>query len=128
MFDTVKPKVMPPQNASDDLPDELHFSDRYLFGMLWRFMRPFLPQLIVVFLMILGVTGLTILLPLIVQRAVDGPITSRDLEGLIPLGIAYFAAIVLLFVLRFAHIYLLQTVGQTALVNLRQTLFAHILR
>jgi ATP-binding cassette, subfamily B, multidrug efflux pump len=103
-------------------------SDRYLLWMLGRFLRPYIPHLIVTFLLLMGVTGLTLLTPYLIQQAVDGPITSGDLDGLIPYGIVYFVAIIITFWLRFAHTYLLQTVGQNALVNLRQTLFEHILR
>lgn len=104
------------------------FSDRYLLWMLAQFLLPFWKQVVMVFLMLGAVTALTLLPPYLIQRAVDGPITEGDLEGLIPFAILYFACIPSIFVLRFLHIYLLQTVGQTALLNLRQRLFEHILR
>ncbi len=103
-------------------------SDRYLVGMLGRFLAPYWFQLVVVFALLLSVSGLTLLLPYLIQRAVDGPITSGDLDGLIPYGVVYFGIIVLIFIVRFGHTYLLQTVGQSALVDLRQTLFEHILK
>ncbi len=103
-------------------------TDRYLVWMLARFIRPFWRDLLLVFLMLIGVTALSLLPPYLIQRAVDGPITTGDLDGLVPYGIIYFASILVLFLLRFGHTYLLQTVGQNALVNLRQALFEHILR
>ncbi|MBL8165091.1 MAG: ABC transporter ATP-binding protein [Anaerolineae bacterium] len=103
-------------------------TDRYLVWMLARFIRPFWRDLLLVFLMLIGVTALSLLPPYLIQRAVDGPITAGDLDGLVPYGIIYFASILVLFLLRFGHTYLLQTVGQNALVNLRQALFEHILR
>jgi ATP-binding cassette subfamily B multidrug efflux pump len=125
-----KQTSLPPSDpkALHDYLETDKMTDRALVWMLAKFMAPFWPQLILVLIMLAGVTVLTVLLPYLVKVAVDGPITSGDLEGLIPFGIIYFVAIVVLFVLRFSHIYLLQTVGQTALVNLRQTLFEHILR
>ncbi len=104
------------------------FSDRYLFWMLARFVRPYLRELTTVFAMLLGVTISTLLPPYLIQEAVDGPIQRGDLNGLIPFGIAYLVAVLIGFVLRFGHTYLLQTVGQKALVNLRQALYEHILR
>lgn len=113
---------------SEPTTREENVSDRYLFGMLARFLAPFWFQLVLVFLLLIVVTSLTLVLPYLIQQAVDGPITAGNLNGLIPYGIAYFAAIFLLFVARFAHTYLIQSVGQNALVNIRQTLFEHILR
>lgn len=139
---------MPNQNSKDNQPENakaettdvnsarrsildlkpIYVSDRYLFWMLSKFVAPYWRDLIVVFLMLIGVTGLSLLPPYLTQRAVDGPITSGDLNGLIPYGIVYFLSVLGLFILRFGHTYLLQTVGQNALVSLRQALFEHILR
>lgn len=111
-----------------DQPAASQVTDRYLFWMLGKFLSPFWKDIGLVFLMLIGVTSLSLLPPYLIQRAVDGPITSGNLEGLIPYGIIYFAAVLGLFALRFGHTYLLQTVGQNVLVNLRQALFEHILR
>jgi ATP-binding cassette subfamily B protein len=114
--------------SSNPITPEEKVSDRYLFGMLARFLAPFWFQLLLVFLMLVVVTALTLALPYIIQLAVDGPITDGDLSALIPYGIIYFVAIVVLFAARFGHTYLIQSVGQNALVNIRQTLFEHILK
>ena len=106
---------------------EVKVTDRYLFGMLARFLAPFWLQIVVVFALLLVVTGLTLLLPYLVQRAVDGPIHDGNINGLVPYGLAYFGTILALFAARFGHTYLLQTVGQNTLVNIRQKLFEHIL-
>jgi ATP-binding cassette subfamily B protein len=103
-------------------------TDSFLIGMIARFIAPYWKQIAVVLLLLLMVSGLTLLLPYLIQRAVDGPITQGDLQALIPYGVVYFLTIVVIFVLRFGHTYLLQTVGQSALVDLRQTLFTHILK
>jgi ATP-binding cassette subfamily B protein len=121
-----------PKNAMPQ-PDryaevEVYVSDKSLIWMLAKFLIPYARSLFLVFVMLAGVSFFSVLLPLLIQQAVDGPITTGNLQGLIPLGIVYFVSIVVLFVLRFAHIYLLQTVGQSALVNLRQTLFEHLLK
>lgn len=102
--------------------------DRYLLQLFGRFLRPFSLQLLIVFALLLGVTLLTLLPPYLIQRAVDGPIRNADLPGLMPYGLIYFGSIIAVFVLRFSHTYLLQTVGQQALMNIRQMLFEHILR
>ncbi|MCU0497346.1 MAG: ABC transporter ATP-binding protein/permease [Anaerolineae bacterium] len=113
---------------TNQIPIRQALTDRYLLRMLARFVTPYWKQLMLVFLMLLGVTGLSLLPPYLIQRSVDGPITEGNLAGLIPYAVFYFLCIPALFVLRFGHIYLLQTVGQSALMNLRQTLFEHILK
>ncbi|MBI1280162.1 MAG: ATP-binding cassette domain-containing protein [Anaerolineaceae bacterium] len=103
-------------------------NDRYLIGMLSHFLRPFWKELVLIFLMLIGVTLLSLLPPYLTQRAVDGPIQNKDLQGLVPYGVVYLLAVIGLFILRFAHTFLLQNVGQNALVDLRQALFEHILQ
>ncbi len=120
-----RPFTPPPLPST--IPDA-QFSDRYLLQLFGRFLHPFLVQLGAVLLMLFGVTLLTLLPPYLIQRAVDGPIKNKDLPGLLPYGFAYLGSVIVIFFLRFAHTYLLQTVGQSALMNLRQVLFEHILR
>lgn len=104
-------------------------SDRYLVSMLARFLAPYTWQLAVVFVLLLAVTLVSLAPPYLIQRAVDGPITqARPLDELLPYGVLYFVAIIGTFILRFSYTYMLQTVGQNALLDLRQTLFEHILR
>lgn len=113
---------------SEPTSPEEKVSDRYLTGMLARFLAPYWLQLLIVFALLLVATGMTLVLPLIVQRAVDGPIAAKDSNGIVPYGLAYFAAIIVMATARLAHTYILQDVGQRALVAIRQTLFSHILR
>ncbi len=108
--------------------DAAPINDRRLFRLLARFILPYWRRMIGVFVLLLTVTGLSLLPPYLIQRAVDGPIKQQDLSGLIPYGVLYFVVVLITFILRFTQTYLLQTVGQNALMNLRQTLFEHILR
>ena len=111
-------------------------SDVSLIRMLGDFLRPYWKHLLLVFLLLLSVSGLSLSLPFLIKQAVDGPIAAavenptaeHDLSGLVPYGIAYFSIVALLFALRFGYTYLLQTVGQNALMNVRQALFEHIMR
>lgn len=103
-------------------------TDRHLLWMVGKFLVPYWRQLLIVFLLLLAVSGMTLLMPYLIQQAVDGPISSGELERLIPYGVLYLILVLVVFVFRFVHTYMLQTVGQSALVDLRQTLFEHILR
>ncbi len=110
------------------LDSEYDVSDRHLYKMLARFVFPYWRSLIGVFVLLLGVTAVTLLPPYLIQRVVDGPLTDGDLDGLIPFAVIYLLSIPTLFALRFSHVYLLQTVGQNALMDLRQELFEHIIQ
>jgi ATP-binding cassette subfamily B multidrug efflux pump len=103
-------------------------TDRGLIVLLWRFVAPYRRSVVIVFVLLLAVTLLSLLPPYLVQRTVDGPILHHDLPGLVPYGVLYFLIILLTFCLRLSHTILLQWVGQKALMNLRQTLFEHILK
>jgi ATP-binding cassette subfamily B protein len=111
-------------------------SDASLIRMLGDFLRPYWKHLLLVFLLLVSVSALSLSLPYLMKQAIDGPISaavanptgSHDLSALIPYGAAYFSIVALLFVLRFSYTYLLQTVGQNALMNVRQALFEHIMR
>lgn len=124
---SVNPKLAGSPSGDDATNKRDKMTDRYLVGMIAHFMLPYWKQLVIVFVMLGIVTGLTLLPPYLIQRAVDGPITNGDLSGLIPFAVFYFLCIPSMFVVRFGYIYILQTVGQSALLNLRQRLFEHIL-
>lgn len=103
-------------------------SDRYLLWMLGLFLKPYLLQLGVIFALLLGVSLLSLLPPFLIQQAVDGPIASGQADGLVPIAVVYMAIVPLIFGMRFYYTYLLQTVGQNALVAIRQRLYDHVAR
>src|SRR5258708_28683472 len=103
-------------------------NDRRLVLLFGRFLSPYWRRVILVFLLLIAITALSLLPPYLIQRAVDGPIHDQNLSALLPYGIVYFIIILCTFILRFSQTYVLQSVGQDALLNLRQTLFEHILK
>src|SRR5437763_15194881 len=107
---------------------EQRITDRGLVVLLGRFVLPYWRSVIVVFFLLLAVTLLSLVPPYLIQRTVDGPILQHNMPGLIPYGVLYFVIILITFCLRLAHTILLQTVGQKALMGMRQTLFEHILK
>ncbi len=61
---------------------------------LWRlrgYLRPHLKALAVMSLAAIGAVGLTIAIPLVTKALIDGPITERDLSGVLPLGLLALA-------------------------------------
>ena len=66
--------------------------------------------------------------PYILQLAIDGPVTQRNANGLWPLALLYAATALGMFVLNYAYTFFLQQAGQRALADLRERMFAHMLR
>jgi ATP-binding cassette subfamily B protein len=61
---------------------------------LWRlrrYLRPHLTALVIMSLAAVGAVGLTIAIPLVTKALIDGPITERDLSGVLPLGLLALA-------------------------------------
>lgn len=57
---------------------------------LWRlrgYLRPHARALTVMSLAAVGAVGLTIAIPLVIKALIDGPITERELGGVVPLGL-----------------------------------------
>lgn len=61
---------------------------------LWRlrgYLRPHAGALTIMALAAVGAVGLTIAIPLVIKALIDGPITERDLSGVLPLGLLALA-------------------------------------
>ena len=57
----------------DEKPEIKSISDSFLMKMLWRFLRPYLWQLIGVGVLLFAVAAMQLLLPYLVKTAIDGP-------------------------------------------------------
>jgi len=93
---------------------------------LFSYMKPYKREIIVVlFLMIMSI-GITLVNPLLMQRAIDVNITNKDYYGLILLGvIALIINFALLLFIRF-RIKIMAKVCNSILVTIRQELYIHI--
>jgi ATP-binding cassette, subfamily B, multidrug efflux pump len=87
----------------------------------WRF-------LLAALLLLAAVAGLNVLPPYLLQQAIDGPVARGESQGLLPLGLTYAGAALLVFLLTVAQVYLIQQAGQRALADLRVRLLDHMLR
>ena len=61
---------------------------------LWRlrgYLRPHARALAIMSLAAIGAVGLTITIPLVTKALIDGPITERDISGVLPLGLIALA-------------------------------------
>lgn len=102
--------------------------DGRLMRRLLRFITPYRRQVAVAMLLLLGAVLVDLATPLLVRRAIDGPISQGNVAGIWPIFGVYLVILALSFVFRYSQVYILQNVGQKAMVDLRMTLFAHIQR
>lgn len=102
--------------------------DRELVRLFARFLAPYRWQVLGIFGLLVVISGLNVVLPYLIQLAVDNPIKDRDINGLLLLGAIYLAVILATFAVRFGQMYWLHRVGQSALLDLRQSLYEHIIQ
>jgi ATP-binding cassette subfamily B protein len=114
---------------------EAHFNDDIILGKAYdarlvrrlaTFVKPYWRQLALAVFLLLGAALTELVPPLLVQRAIDGPIAARQLDGLWPIFALFVTALLLTFAMRYAHNYIIQSIGQQVMVDLRVRLFRHI--
>ncbi|MCG8352874.1 MAG: ABC transporter ATP-binding protein/permease [Chloroflexales bacterium] len=114
---------------------EAHFDDDIILGKAYdarlvrrlaTFVKPYWRRLILAILLLLGAALTELVPPLLVQRAIDGPIATRQLDGLWPIFALFVTALLLTFAMRYAHNYIIQSIGQQVMVDLRVRLFRHV--
>ena len=93
-----------------------------------RHLRPHTLRMAAAFGCMIGTTGLNLLAPLLIKIAIDGPIATGDVLGLMAVTAALGAAFVGIYVLSALQRYLLSWVGQRVLATLRAELFHHLQR
>lgn len=100
--------------------------DSRLIRRLSVFLRPHWRQLGVALALLIGAALVELVPPLLVKQAIDGPIAARQIEGLWPIFAIYIVVLALRFGLRYSHNYLMQSVGQRVMMDIRIHIFRHI--
>lgn len=93
---------------------------------LLAYLRPYWKQMGAALLCMLGVTGLTLLIPYLMKIAYDSDILNGDIPGLVRTAITLAGAYAGLYLFTAVQRYLLSWVGQRVLSNLRSGLFRHL--
>lgn len=102
--------------------------DRALVELMASTVRPHWRPLALALLLLLLTAAMNAVPPYILQLAIDGPVSQRNASGLWPLALLYGATALGMFVLNYAYTFFLQQAGQRALADLRERMFAHMLR
>lgn len=121
-------------------PDENVKPDRATLIRLYQYAKPYIPQFLGIFALILLSTGMTLMQPRLVQLMIDNHIPVLSDAQALPesLGQAtagantlvwlYLGTVITAFAATYAQVYLLQHTGQKILLTIRQNLYTHILR
>lgn len=110
--------------------------DARLARRLWPYVKPYMNLLIAAFVLLLAITGADLIGPAIIALAVDHDIVpigsaahaslaTRE-HGVLLLGLAYFGALLLGFLLRYGQTYLSGLIGQHIMYDMRATIFGHL--
>jgi len=102
--------------------------DSRLVRRLWRYVRPHRALLVSSILLMLAVSVVQLVQPYLVKVAIDEHILAGKNEGFAKIVLAFLAALVGEFVLRFAQLYVLERTGQNVVFDLRSELFSHLQR
>jgi ATP-binding cassette subfamily B protein len=98
-----------------------------LLKFLWPYFRRFSKRIILALILLLISTGLSILGPVLLRRAIDVEIPQKDLQGLLVLSLIYFIIQGTNFILGYQQRVLLGTIGEQAITALKEDLFAWML-
>lgn len=100
--------------------------DGQVVSRLLAYLRPHRLKMIVAFVLMLAVTGLTLAIPLLLKVAIDNFIASNDAVGLAQVSFIMAVMYVALYGAASGQRYLLSWVGQRVLATLRGQLMRHL--
>ncbi len=100
--------------------------DGQVVGRLLAYLRPHRAKMVVAFLLMLVVTGLTLGIPLLLKVAIDRFIAASNANGLAQVSIIMAVMFLALFGAASGQRYLLSWVGQRVLATLREELMRHL--
>ncbi|GAC1646552.1 MAG: ABC transporter ATP-binding protein [Herpetosiphon sp.] len=100
--------------------------DGRLMRRLLGYVKPYGGQVVAALGLLFGAALADLTPPLLIARAIDGPIARRDIAGVWPIFWLYIVLIFASFVLRYGQVYLMQTIGQQVMIDLRVKLFSHL--
>lgn len=101
-------------------------SNLQLLSLFWQFLRSQKLKLILVALILPFSSFSYSVQPLILQKAIDGPLMTKDLDGLWFYTGLFLAAIILNFFIQVFQFWYVNSIGQNLVADIREKLFIHI--
>ncbi len=102
--------------------------DARLMRRLWTFVDPYRGRVLLALALLVGESLAAIAPPYLLQQAIDGPLTEGRPSGVWLYFWLFVLAAIASFGFRYAQAFVMQTVGQQVMVDLRKRIFGHIQR
>lgn len=102
--------------------------DSRLMRRLGIFVQPYWRLLALAMVLLFGAALIELAPPYLVRQAIDGPIAAHDVGGITPLFVLYVGALLAAFGCRYGQTYIMQSIGQQVMVDIRMRIFSHIQR
>ncbi len=93
---------------------------------LFRYMLKYVLKILLVLLLMAGTITISLINPLIIEKAVNVHIKNGDMESLLKLGIVAVAINILFVILVKIRMYIMALISNDVLVRIRQELYTHI--
>ena len=113
----MKTRTTTPKDAVDT---QTRAYDTRLIRRMLPYVRPHVPLLLVSLGLLLLVSLAQLAQPYLIKLVIDGPLASKETEGLLTLALLYASAAFTEFALRFAQMYSLEKTGQQSPSNSRR--------
>jgi ATP-binding cassette subfamily B protein len=124
-------------SAADDVDAQGAIYDRRLAGRLLRFLKPYRKEVVLSVLLLAVLSVFEVAGPYLTKVAIDTYVKPTEKagavalppdagHGLLLLGVAYIAVLVVAFGLRYLQTYIMSMVGQRAMQDLRLSIFRHL--
>jgi ATP-binding cassette subfamily B protein len=97
---------------------------RRLLGFVW----PYKWELTIAIVLMVGSALVELIPPFLIRTAIDGPIAQGNVAGVWPIFYVYVATLVLSFVFRYVQTYMMQSMSQRVIIDIRMAIFRHIQR
>jgi ATP-binding cassette, subfamily B, multidrug efflux pump len=102
--------------------------DAGLMRRLLGYLRPYIPQVTVAFVAIVGSSLLQLAQPYLMKIAIDDHIATGDLSGLDWLALGFLAILIGSFILEYLQTWTLQITGQYVMFDMRMQIYGHLQR
>lgn len=102
--------------------------DAVLMRRFIKYLAPYKWLAVLSLLFILAEVGMSLTRPIILGRAIDGPVAAHDKIGLIHYSLIFLGSILILGIFEFANLYTTNLLGQNIMRDLRVKVFSHLQR
>lgn len=113
-------------NTTKQDEQSVHISQKKTLLRLYRYLLFFKKEVILVFLIMAISISITLINPLIIERAIDIYITNKDWTGLLRLGMFAVVINIILVILIKIRMYVMAKVSNKVLLVIREELYKHI--